>query len=209
LTVKPLDTGAKTYLAAVGAAAIYVSVDNNYPASVGATLDLDKALGHIQRIISPTVEIVWVAWSSSFVELAKIAQTPDIRLEQRQDGVKVPLSTPELVVRIENMARSAGTKLSPHESVLNRAQLYAHHLDETLAAMQQSGTLAEFNQAYKAHRLELVERGEAVQPYWAVFEDLRAVIIRTLIQNDCSSLLALTEIRAQFPWFTRTRLTNR
>ena len=59
------DNAAKTYLQAIGAAAIYVATDNGKPVSVGVARDLDKALGHLRRIISPTIEFGWVAWASN------------------------------------------------------------------------------------------------------------------------------------------------
>jgi hypothetical protein len=204
----PLDPGAKAYLSAIRAAAIYVSIDKAIPTSVGATLDLEKALRHIQKSISPSVRFGWIAWASSFPAAAAIAQTPEILTQRQDDGAKVAVPLAEVVRRIETIAKSAGTKLSPHDRVLERAQIYARHLEQTLAELQQSGRLAEFNQAYKAHRLELVRSGKAAPPYWAVLEDLRAVIVRSLIANACSSVMTLVEIRKAFPWFTRSNLTS-
>jgi hypothetical protein len=203
---EPLDLAAKTYLSAIGAAAIYISVENDKPVSVGAARDLDKALKHLRNVISPTVALGWVAWSPRYDVLVEIAQIPDLFYVERPSGF-ARLTLAELVGLIEQHAKQRGIVLTPHRRALERAQVYAKFLDDTLAALQDNGAFVAFNQAYKTHRHEAKARGESVQPFWAVMTDLRGVIIRALIANkknrlDPSSMLE--EIRKQFPWLART-----
>ena len=205
---KPLDIGTKTYLSAIGASAIYVSIDDGSPVSVGAARDLDKALTHLQTIISPTVAFGWVAWSSRYDVLVEIAQEPD--LLHFDSGEAIPLA--QLVGLIELKAQQRGVTLTPHSRAPERAQVYAKFLDDTLDAMQDSGEFAAFNAAYKAHRQEARARGESVQPYWAVMTDLRGVVIRALVTNRKMRLqpsAILEEIRKHFPWLARTMPNGR
>ena len=203
---EPLDLAAKTYLSAIGAAAIYISVENDRPVSVGAARDLDKALKHLRSVISPTIALGWVAWSPHYDWLVEIAGEPNLLDVHTVNGVEA-LPLVQLIGLIEHHAKQRGIILTPHRRALERAQVYANFLDDILAGLQDSGAFAAFNQAYKAHRHEAKARGESVQPFWAVMTDLRGVIIRALIANknirlDTAAVLA--EIRKHFPWLART-----
>ena len=209
---EPLDLAAKTYLSAIGAAAIYISVENDRPVSVGAARDLDKALKHLRSVISPTVALGWAAWSPCYLfprdfrVLVEISGEPNLLDVHTVNGVEA-LPLVQLIGLIEHHAKQRGIILTPHRRALERAQVYAKFLDDILAGLKDSGAFAAFNQAYKAHRHEAKARGESVQPFWAVMTDLRGVIIRALIANknirlDAAAVLA--EIRKHFPWLART-----
>jgi hypothetical protein len=201
-----IDPAAKTYLSAIGASAIYVAVDKGAPISVGVARDLDKALRHLHRLFTPAVTFGWIAWGLNYNKLAQIAQMPDLLYVRGVHDIKVALQLPHLVQLIEQIAREGGCTLTPHDRALERAQVYAGYLDKALDDMQRDGTFAAFNQAYKAHRQECARTRASVQPFWAVMQQLRAVVIRALVadpKNRMSSTAVVFEIRKQFPWFTR------
>jgi len=204
LPVEALDNAAKTYLFAIGAAAIYVSADHGVPVGIGATRDLDQALRHLRNIISPTVSFEWAAWSPRYDALCEIAR------EIAPPTAMTSMTT--LVTQIETAARSRGIALTPHHRALERAQVYAKYLDDALAVMQRNGEFSAFNQAYRAHRLERSCKGESVQPFWAVMIELRSVVIRALVANKKNRLQpqsAIEEIRKHFPWFSRAKRNGR
>lgn len=201
MSAKRLGNAAKTYLSAIGASAIYVSVDQGKPVSVGVARDLDKALRNLRKAISPTLSFGWVAWSPRYQVLVDIAQAPF-----------VALTLDETVTVIETLAKARGIALTPHKRALERARVYARFLDDTLAVLQEAGEFAAFNRAYKAHRQERLRRRESVKPYWAVMSELRGVVIRALVTNKKTRMLpssALAEIRKHFPWFSRTHRNGR
>jgi hypothetical protein len=188
-----IDTAAKTYLAAIGASAIYVCVERGQPISVGVARDLDKALRHLHSFFSPAAAMGWIAWGLDYGALVQLAQ-----------AVKPVVPLHDTVMAIANEASVRGMVLTPHGRALERAAVYADYLDQAIAAMQRDGTLGQFNRAYKFHRLERGRHGEAVQPYWAVMQELRAVIIRSLVaepKNRMDISAVITEIRQAFPWF--------
>lgn len=202
--VERVSVAAKTYLAAIGASAIYIATNQGVPISVGVARDLDKALHHLRKIVCPGATFGWVAWAADYQALAHIAQAT-IRI--------TPLTSMSLLItEIETAAQALGVTLTPHLRVLERAQVYAEALDEAIAAMQQAGVFKTFNQAYKAYRLGLGRKGKSPVPYWAVMGELRGVVIRMLIaqgKNRFSPHIALEEIRKAFPWFTRWRKNGR
>jgi hypothetical protein len=207
-----LSTAAKTYLNAIGAVAIYVAVDQDNPITVGVARDLDKALRHMRRIISPSASIVWIAWGLHYGELAQIAQTPDFIYVSRHDGVKRLLPLDLLVAKIERMAQSRGVILTPHAKAIERAELYAGYLDQAIDAMRRDGTFSALNRAYKFYRQDGIRRNESVTPYWVVMHELRALIIRALVaapQNKLMPASVITEIRTRFPWFVRKSIAKK
>jgi hypothetical protein len=209
VTVENVSTAAKTYLSAIGAVAIFICVDKGKPVNIGVARDLDKALRHLRKIISPTAAIDWAAWGMNYAKLAEIAQLRDLLYDYQLDGPAKLVPLDEIAVRITMMATAKGCVLTPHSRALERAETYAGYLDKALEGMQRNGTFAAFNQAYKEHRLELVKRNEPVQPYWAVMAELRAVIIRSLVNDPRNRLVPssmLVEIRQAFPWFTKPPL---
>src|SRR5580765_4939695 len=104
----PLTPSVKTYLAAIGAAAIYVSAEKDaFPVSVGVARDLDKALGHLRRIVSPTLGFRWIAWASDYNALIDLSRMPDLLYGERL-GVKTALPIDHVVRRIEVTARESG-----------------------------------------------------------------------------------------------------
>jgi hypothetical protein len=196
--IERVSTAAKTYLSAIGAVAIYISTDKGKPINVGVARDLDKALRHLRKIISPTASFGWIAWGMDYARLTDIAQMRDLFHD------RPPLE--EMAVRIEMMAVAHGAVLTPHARAIERAQVYADYLADALKAMQDTGTLSAFNHAYKLHRMALDRKGESAQPYWSVMQGLRAVIIRALISEPKNRLMpadVIREIRQAFPWFSR------
>ena len=207
-----LSTAAKTYLSAIGAVAIYVSVDQGNPITVGVARDLDKAIRNIRRIMSPTASIAWIAWGMDYEALTAIAQTPNLIYVNRDDGIKRALPLNELVDVIQLMAKMRGVTLTPHARAIERAEVYARYLDEAMEAMQPDGTFTAFNHAYKLHRQELAKRNESATPFWAVMHELRALIIRSLIKSPKNRLVpasVIVEIRKAFPWFTRKAIPRK
>jgi hypothetical protein len=198
-----VSAAAKTYLSAIGATAIYISVEQGKAINVGVARDLDAALRHLRKIVSPAASLGWIAWGMNYERLAEIAQMPHLFHDLPPDAID------EMAVRVEMMAAAHGVVLTPHARALERAEVYAGYLDKALEGMQRNGTFAAFNQAYKDHRQALARRNESAQPYWAVMQDLRAVIIRALVadpKNRLAPSSMLGEIRKQFPWFTRPPL---
>jgi hypothetical protein len=211
LAAESLSTAAKTYLNAIGAVAIYVAVDQGNPITVGVARDLDKAIRHMRRIISPTASIAWIAWGLHYGELAQIAQTPDL-IYANHDGVKRPLPLKVLTPLIELMAKMCGVTLTPHAKAIERAELYAGYLDEAIQAMRRDGTFSALNRAYKFYRQDGIRRNESVTPYWVVMHELRALIIRALVaapQNKLMPASVITEIRKRFPWFVRKSIPKK
>jgi hypothetical protein len=212
MAVERLSTAAKTYLSAIGAVAIYVSVDQGNPITVGVARDLDKAIRNIRRIMSPTASVGWIAWGMDYAALTQIAQTPNLIYVNRDDGIKRALPLNELVALIELLAQARGLTLTPHSRAIERAKVYAGYLDEALEALQRDGTFSAFNRAYAVHRLERARRNESVTPFWAVMHELRALIIRSLIASPKNRLVpssVIVEIRKQFPWFTRKAIPRK
>lgn len=210
--IEPPDSGVKTYLAATGAVAIYVSTDNGNVVSVGVARDLDQALRHLRTLFSPMVRFGWIAWGNDYRRMVEIAQVPDLIYVNGIHGIKVRRQVDDVAALITKIASENCVTLTPHGKVLERANVYAVQLDDAIAAMQQAGAFATFNQAYKTHRLELARKGESAAPYWAVMAEMRAVIVRLLIaqgKSQFSPHKALEEIRAYFPWFTRWRKNGR
>jgi hypothetical protein len=211
MAVERLSTAAKTYLSAIGAVAIYVSVDQGNPITVGVARDLDKAIRNIRRIMSPTASVGWIAWGMDYAALTQIAQTPNLIYVNRDDGIKRALPLNELVALIELLAQARGLTLTPHSRAIERAKVYAGYLDEALEALQRDGTFSAFNRAYAVHRLERARRNESA-PFWAVMHELRALIIRSLIASPKNRLVpssVIVEIRKQFPWFTRKAIPRK
>ena len=208
MPIEAPDTAAKTYLQAIGAAAIYVATDNGRPVSVGVARDLAMALRNMQRIISPNVGFGWVSWASDYNGLIDLSRMPDL-LYGEVAGVKTAISIDLVVRRIQLTARENGITLTPHYKAIERASDYAEQLDDALAAMQQAGLLKTFNQAYKAHRLRQGRHGESTAHYFVVMSVLRGIIARLLVANEFSTDTALEEIRKRFPWFSRYRPNGR
>jgi hypothetical protein len=207
MAVERLSTAAKTYLSAIGAVAIYVSVDQGNPIGVGVARDLDKALRHIRRILSPTASFGWIAWGMNHDALMQIAQ-PNLIYVNRDDGIKCALPLDELVALIETLAQARGLTLTPHPRAIERAKVYAGYLDQALEALQRDGTFRAFNRAYALYRQEHARRNESVTPFWAVMHELRSLIIRELVAEPKNRLVPadmVRTIRKQFPWFTRAR----
>jgi hypothetical protein len=212
MAVERLSTAAKTYLSAIGAVAIYVSVDQGNPITVGVARDLDKAIRNIRKIMSPTAAIGWIAWGMDYAALTAIAQTPNLIYVNRDDGIKRALPLNELVALIGLLANMRGVTLTPHARAIERAKVYAGYLDEAIEAMQRDGTFSAFNHAYKLYRQERAKRNESVTPFWAVMHELRALIIRSLIASPKNRLVpasVIIEIRKQFPWFTRKSIPRK
>ena len=205
----PLDPGAKAYLSAIRAVAIYVSIDYGKPTSVGATLDLEKALRHIQKSISPSVRFGWIAWASSFPAAAAIAQTPDILTQRQDDGVKVaaPLRGGRKAYRDDCR--------NPPARNYRRTIVFSNARKSTRAISSKRSRNYSRAERWRSSTKPIRRigssssgAGKRLRQIWAVLEDLRAVIVRSLIANACSSVLALVEIRKAFPWFTRSNLTS-
>ena len=200
-----VSTAAKTYLSAIGAVAIYIGVDKGRPINVGVARDLDKALRHLQKIISPTAIFGWIAWGTNYDALSDIARR---MFAMPGDMVTLDLAA----AAIETAAQVRGITLTPHIRAIERAEVYAGYLDEAIAAMQRNSTFSAFNHAYKLHRQTLARKGESAQPYWSVMAELRAVIIRALIAEPKNRLVpasVITEIRKHFPWFTKPVLLSK
>lgn len=201
----------KSYLSAVGAAAIYVSVADGFPKSVGVARDLDRALDNLRRFLELPVTFGWIAWSQSYDALVAIAKTPDLMLRVRADGVKVPKSLTEIVCEIGERADSSEIVLTSHQKAVERANVLARYVDKIFIDLRTSGQMAAFNSAYKNHRRLMQAKGRTVLPYWKVEERLRRVTIRALATSP-SLLVAydkLGELFVQeFPWFTTEALDS-
>jgi len=194
----------KSYLSAVGAAAIYVSVFDQNPKSVGVCRDLDRSLGNLRSLMNVPVTFGWVAWSQPYEALLAIAKTPDLMVRTRDDGVKVPISLPEVVERISNLAERSAIVLTPHKTAVERATELALSVERVFSELRTSGQLAAFNSAYKSYRQSALANGESVLPYWRAQDQLRRVTIRALATSSSRSMSQekLGElISQQFPWF--------
>lgn len=201
----------KTYLSAVGAAAIYVSVHDQIPKSVGVCRDLDRTLLNMQEIIGLPVTFGWVAWSQPYEALLAIAKVPDLMVRVRDDGVKVPMSLPEVVERISTMAERSAIVLTPHRTVVERATALSVTVEQVFTELRTSGQLAQFNAAYKTYRAAAKINGDKVLPYWKAQEQLRRVTINALAASPSRSLSQqkLGElISKQFPWFRAVLLDS-
>lgn len=201
----------KCYLSAVGAAAIYVSIFDQIPRSVGAARDLDRVLPGLRTLMGIPVEFGWVAWGPSYNALVAIAQTPDVMVRQRADGVKVSKNLNEVVQCVLDRAACSEIVLTPHRTVVQRANALAGYVEQIFAEMRARGQMAAFNAAYKSYRRSAQSRGETVLPYWKAEERLRRVTIRALASNAKPSIAygALAELFAQeFPWFNANALDS-
>ena len=195
----------KSYLSAVGAAAIYVSVSDQLPKSVGVCRDLDRSIDQLQRLFDAPVTLGWVAWAQSQEALVIIAKTPDLMLRARDDGVKVPIGLSELVERIKDMAERSAIVLTPHRIAVERATELALSVERIFAELRASGRMSQFNDAYKSYRASAKANGHKVLPYWKAQEQLRRVTIQALATSSSTSgsKEKLSELIAQeFPWFS-------
>lgn len=191
----------KTYLSAVGAAAIYVSVFDQIPKSVGAARDLDRVLVNLRNLMGVRVEFGWIAWAQPYEALVAIAKMPDIMASRRDDGVKIPRTLPEVVQCIHDRAACSEIVLTPHQKVVQRANALAGHVERIFVELRASGQMAAFNAAYKSYRRS---NGDCAPPYWKVQEQLRRVTIRALATSASPAIAQnrLAELFAvEFPWF--------
>lgn len=192
----------KSYLSAIGAVAIYVSVNDHVPKSIGVCRDLDRALADA-RAHAP-VSFGWVAWSQPYEALLAIAKTPDLMLRRRSDGARVIRSLPEIVQAITEIAERSAIVLTPHRTTIERATELALSVERAFEELRISGQLASFNAAYKRYRKAAEANGEKAMPYWKAQEHLRKVTIKTLARNAGRSVSQqkLGELISQeFPWF--------
>lgn len=195
----------KNYLSAVGAAAIYVSVHDQSPKSVGVCHDLDRTVAHLRQIIGLPVTLGWIAWAQSQEALVAIAKTPDLMVQPRADGVKIPVGLPELVERIMDMAERSAIVLTPHRIAVERAGELALSVERIFAELRATGRMAQFNKAYKSYRRSAEANGEKVLPYWKAQEQLRRVTIKALATSPGREMSEqkLSELISQeFPWFS-------
>jgi aromatic ring-opening dioxygenase LigB subunit len=195
----------------VGAAAIYVSVFDQIPKSIGVARDLDRALDQLQRVIGLPVTFGWIAWSQPYEALLAIAKIPDLMLRTRDDGVKVPKSLPEIVQSIAGIAERSRIVLTPHKTVIERATALSLTVEQVFVELRANGQLAAFNSAYKIYRASAQANGEKVLPYWAAQEQLRKVTIKALATSPSRSLSQQKFgelISQQFPWFRSVLLDN-
>jgi hypothetical protein len=201
----------KRYLSAVNAAAIYVSVFQEKPKSVGCARDPDRVLEHVRDVIGIPVTFGWLAWAPDYEALVAIAKMPDLMVKQRQDGVKVSRTLPELVQVIESCADRSAIVLTPHKIVVQRAAALAEYVDSIFSELRTNGQMAAFNTAYKIYRATASQRGQKVMPFWKAEEMLRRVTIRALVSTSSRSAAQekLGElIVEQFPWFKQNALDS-
>src|SRR4029077_19467810 len=102
-----IEPAVKTYLSAVGAAAIYVSVDTRMllPVSVGCSRKLDETvLGHLRKRTQRQGSFGGLAWSQDYDKLVTIAKDPDVMWTRRFDGARVIRGLADIVLNIERMA---------------------------------------------------------------------------------------------------------
>lgn len=194
----------KSYLSAVGAAAIYVSVLDQNPKSVGVARDLDRALQHLRHLMDVPVTFGWIAWAQHYEALVTIAKMPGLLFRARDDGVKVPRTLSEIVLTIETVAENSAIVLTPHKVAVERAASLARSVEQVFVELRTSGQLAAFNTAYKSYRRSAEANGEKVLPYWKATERLRRVTIQALTASPSRSISQnkLGELIAQeFPWF--------
>ena len=183
-----IDSAAKTYLSAIGASAIYIAAVKGRPVCVGVARDLDKALRHLQKTIDPAAQLGWIAWGMSYDALLQIAKAPELLLIER-GGIKAQLPLAQVVGLVQLKAQQLGVTLTPHARALERAEVYSAYLDSALAELQRNGTFAAFNAAYKQHRQASARNRESVVPFWAVMQELRAVVIRALVADPKTGCL--------------------
>lgn len=201
----------KVYLSAVGASAIYVSVYDQSPRSIGICRDLDRALINLRQLMDMPVTFGWIAWGSEHEALSAIARTPDLMLRTRDDGVRVPRTLSELVRAIESVAERSRIVLTPHRIVMERAAALARTVERVFVELRTSGQLAAFNAAYKRYRASAEANGEKVLPYWKASERLQRVTIQALAASPSRDVshVKLGELIAQeFPWFNGNALDS-
>ena len=201
----------KSYLSAVGAAAIYVSVHDQIPKSVGVCRDLDRTIYTMRQMTGVPLTFGWVTWAQPYEALLEIAKTPGLMLHARGDGVKVPRSLVEIVQAITEIAERSAIVLTPHRTVVERATALSVSVEQVFAELRTSGQLAAFNASYKTYRQAAKQNGEKVLPYWKAQERLRSVTIKALASSSSRSMSQqkLGElISQQFPWFRSVLLDS-
>jgi len=181
------------------------------PKSVGVCRDLDRSLASLQNVIGVPVSFGWVAWSQPYEALLAIAKVPDLMLRTRDDGVKVPISLPEIVERIAHLAERSAIVLTPHKTIVERATALALTVEQVFAELRTTGRMAQFNTAYKNYRRTAEANGGKAMPYWKAQEQLRRVTIQALATSSGASMSKqkLAELISQeFPWFTSVLLDS-
>jgi virulence-associated protein VagC len=205
--IDDLDDDVRSYLAAVGALAVYVAVQDATPVRIGFCRDPRKALAYISRGW-PRAAFAWMAWfadskngATHFVAEVS-AHEREIIVNWRSDLVRIPRELPFVIAHVETIAARLMVTLTPHATAIERAKVCADRLDVALNALQRAGHFASFNHAYRIYREEKRLAGESAAPYWAAKEQMRQTIIRWLITHATLDQNALIEeIRARFPWF--------
>ena len=178
------------YLAAIDAAAIYIALPRIGAASVRGLRRLPRDAGDIQ----------WMVWVRDLASARTVAD-PDLIWDQ-DNGVKRCRPLPELVTAIEQRAHDLSVPLTPHERATERVAMLAQRVDGILTSFRTSGQLKCFNTCYRTYRVKM--NGHA-PPYHAVLADLRAELIRTLVEvprGELSAALVTKRVRARFPWYT-------
>jgi hypothetical protein len=207
--IEEIDEDVRTYLAAVGALAVYVAVQDDAPVRVGFCRDPHKALSYIARAW-PRASFAWMAWfedarpgAAAFV--AEIGEHErDLIVMRRDETIREPRELASVIAHVETIALRHKLTLTPHRSAINRARIYADKLDMVLTGLQRAGHFAAFNRAYRIYRETRRLESESAAPFWAVKEQMRQTIIRHLVKNRWIDQQALLEeIRQRFPWFNR------
>jgi len=202
-----IEPAVKNYLAAIGAAAIYVSVDSRLilPVSVGCTRKIDQTvLTTLRKRTHRQVSFGWLAWSQDYDKLMQIAKDPDVMWTRRFDGARVIRGLSDIVLNIEHMAKQIDLVLTPHAKVVERATVLAAYVNDATRQLRESGKFHELNRAYRDHRIARKAEGGSAQPYWLVMERLQRVLIKSLIENPRGPLSLenlIQRIRVEFPWF--------
>jgi hypothetical protein len=205
--IDEIDDDVRTYLAAVGALAVYVATQDGAPVRIGFCRDPHRALGYIMRAW-PRAAFAWMAWfedakpqAAGFV--AEILEHErDLLVVRRDDKARIPRALPFVISHIEMIALRHDTTLTQHVVAVERAKALSARLDTALDALQRAGHFGSFNHAYRIYREQRRLGGESAAPFWAAKDQMRQTIIRWLISHTTLDQNALLEeIRQRFPWF--------
>jgi hypothetical protein len=207
--IDEIDDDVRTYLAAVGALAVYIAAQDDSPVRLGFCRDPHKALSYIARAW-PRASFAWMAWfedskpgAAAFV--AEIGEHErELIVTRRDETIRVPRKLVSVIAHVEMIALRHKVTLTTHRTAINRARIYADKLDMVLTGLQRAGHFAAFNHAYRIYREARRLEGESAAPFWACKEQMRQTIIRHLVTHKWTDQNALLEeIRQRFPWFNR------
>jgi hypothetical protein len=156
----------REYLQILGIAAIYVA---ELPSGcvVGVSRDLDRTLGHLQRI-SRGAEIGFAVWVRNKLAAERIRRN----VGHHDEDIR------QLAMRVKIEADMLDIPITDHDVVMARVATVVELVERKIEEANRSGDLAWFNTAFRKWRLRARPLGRGM-----AYGEARARLRRAVFQN--------------------------